>query len=102
MYGGLLLSEESLLEMLTPHVEAPSTPPRGNSSGYGLYVSTTPWGTRRIVRSGTSQFGHSDYWHYPEEGVVLVLTTNTQHATGWQVHDTLIDVIFGRFNNKDE
>jgi CubicO group peptidase (beta-lactamase class C family) len=93
--SGHVLSEGRLGKLLRPYAEAIGTPPRnsGSQSGYGLYVLPTPWGTRRISRSGTSWYGHSDYWHYVEEEIVLVLTTNTQHATAWHVDDTLLGVI---------
>ena len=91
---GGLLSEESKLKMLAPQAPSPGTPPPNSFTGYGVYISKTPRGTRVINRGGTGNYVYANYQYFIDEGVVLILLTNTHRFVGRIVEDNVANLLF--------
>ncbi|HKP53282.1 MAG TPA: serine hydrolase domain-containing protein [Chloroflexia bacterium] len=90
-----LLSEEARGLMLTPYVQAVGTLPEGASSGYGVYISKKPRGTRLITRGGTSDYSHAGYEHFVDEDVVLIMLASRDNFPVRVVEENLVSIIFG-------
>ncbi len=83
-----VLSEASRKRLVTPHVA------RGTVGvGYGWFVSPTPRGTTSIWTRGYESFGHGAVLAtYPEEHVVIVVTTNSgERSSGIPVSHKLAE-----------
>jgi CubicO group peptidase (beta-lactamase class C family) len=93
--GSTLLGEEAKALMLTPYVPAVGTLPDGASSGYGVYISETPRGTRLITRGGTSDYSHAGYEHFIDEDVVLIMLANRDNFPVRVVEENLVSTVFG-------
>jgi CubicO group peptidase (beta-lactamase class C family) len=76
--GDEVLSAAARHRMLSPHVM------RGALGvGYGWFVSPTPQGTTSLWTRGYEDFGHGAVLAtYPEEGVVIVVTSNSGEREG--------------------
>jgi len=68
-----VLSDASRRRMLTPHVA------RGETGvGYGWFISKTSRGTKSVWTRGYEGFGHGAVLAtYPEDGLVIVVTSNS-------------------------
>lgn len=93
MHEGKLLSEQAKKRMFTAYHPAPTTPPKGSSTGYGVYLSQNARGMNLISRGGTGMFGHSDYRYYPDQNLVLILTTSSDYYTVEPIKDQLIELM---------
>ncbi|MDQ3930520.1 MAG: beta-lactamase family protein [Chloroflexota bacterium] len=91
---GELLSEEARFKMLAPQAPSPGTPPPDSFTGYGVYISETERGTRVVSRGGTGNYVFADYQYFIDEGVVLVVLTNTHRFVGRVVEENLVKLIF--------
>ena len=83
-----VLSPSSRDRLLTPHTQ------RGTVGvGYGWFVSSTPRGTKSVWTRGYEGFGHGAVLAtYPDEGVVIVVTTNSgEQAPGVPVSHKLAE-----------
>lgn len=94
VFEGDFLTEESRLKMLAPHAPSPGTPPPDSFSGYGVYISETERSTRVITRGGTGNYVYANYQYFIDEGVVLMLLTNTHRFVGRVVEENLVRLLF--------
>jgi CubicO group peptidase (beta-lactamase class C family) len=90
-----LLGEEARGLMLTPYVQAVGTLPDGALSGYGVYISETPRGTRLITRGGTSDYFHAGYEHFTEENAVLIMLASLDNFPVRVAQENLVRIVFG-------
>lgn len=99
---GGVLSHSSRSLLLSAHVS------RGDIGvGYGWFVSTKSWGARSVWTRGFESFGHGAVLAtYPDEGVVIVVVSNSgEWAEGPVTHvlaDELAEVVFVREESGDE
>jgi CubicO group peptidase (beta-lactamase class C family) len=76
-----VLSEDSLAQMLAPHVE--EGPGSGSHYGYGWALFTTPRGTRLVTHNGGNGIQFADVLWYADEGLFIALMSNAS-ARGMQ------------------
>jgi CubicO group peptidase (beta-lactamase class C family) len=71
--AGRVLRPESVQQLRSPHIERETT-----SIAYGWFVSRTPSGSTSVWTRGYEGFGHGAVLAtYPQEGVVIVVTSNS-------------------------
>ncbi|MDP9369931.1 MAG: beta-lactamase family protein [Chloroflexota bacterium] len=92
---GILLSADSTRKAATPYVPAPSTPPPGASSGYGLYVSAAPGGGQLVSRGGNNGYFMAELRHYVDDDVVLTMATNEDHYALRALQETFASMALG-------
>ena len=74
--GGLILTQESLSLLYTPHV---SIEDNIYSNGYGWRIANTRSGSRVITHSGSNRIFWTDVIMLPDDGVSIFFTTNASH-----------------------
>ncbi|HEU0302912.1 MAG TPA: serine hydrolase domain-containing protein [Longimicrobium sp.] len=91
--GDAILSAEARRKMWTPHV--PEDEEGGSHYGYGWVVGSTPRGTRLIAHNGGNGIFFADFRRYVDEGVVVLVMSNTADASYSRALGGLTRLVFG-------
>jgi D-alanyl-D-alanine carboxypeptidase len=89
--AGEVISRESYARMITPVTLSDGTV---TDYGYGLGLSVH--GGHRLVRHGGNTVGFSSYLtRYPDDDLIVVLLTNSDHVVAWKLEDEIGRAVLG-------
>ena len=91
--GESILSAEAKRKMWTPHV--PEDEEGQSHYGYGWAVLTTVRGTRLIAHNGGNGIFFADFRRYVDEGVVILVMSNTTDGTASAILTPVARLVFG-------
>jgi CubicO group peptidase (beta-lactamase class C family) len=87
-----VLSQAAKEKYFAPHMREDATDQR--FYGYGWTMTTTNRGTKRIGHSGSDGIFRSDFAWYPDENVLLIITSNVAEQSCLSVERHLLPIIF--------
>lgn len=91
--GEAILSAAAKAKMWTPHV--PEDEEGSSHYGYGWAVGSTPRGTRLIAHNGGNGIFYADFRRYVDEGVVILVMSNTADASYSRALGGFSRLVFG-------
>ena len=97
LLGGKLLGPAALKKMLTPYRDArgPGVPAKAGY-GMGVYAGTNGDGRREIAHTGGSAGVVTMMTAYPDDGIVVILLSNTAGTPFADIVSKLTDLAFGK------
>jgi CubicO group peptidase (beta-lactamase class C family) len=91
--GDAILSAEAKRKMWTPHVAENE---EGDSHyGYGWAIMNTVRGTKLITHNGGNNIFFADFRRYVDEGVVILVMSNTTDAPAARTLQAITRTVFG-------
>ncbi len=91
--GDAILSEDAKKKYYYPHV--PEGPRASSHYGYGWSIVTTPRGTKLITHNGGNPYFAADFLRYVDEGVVIVIASNTAEQRATRHSRQIARIAFG-------
>jgi CubicO group peptidase (beta-lactamase class C family) len=91
--GEAILSAEAKRKMWTPHV--PEDEEGSSHYGYGWAIAPTVRGTKLISHNGGNTVFFADFRRYVDEGVVVLVMSNSAEAPGINTLQAVARTIFG-------
>jgi CubicO group peptidase (beta-lactamase class C family) len=91
--GDQILSAEAKRKMWTPHV--PEDEEGSSHYGYGWAIFNTTRNTRLIAHNGGNGIFFADFRRYVDEGVVVLVMSNTTEAPAERANSAVARTIFG-------
>ncbi|WP_420128524.1 serine hydrolase domain-containing protein [Longimicrobium sp.] len=91
--GDAILSAEAKRKMWMPHV--PEDPEGRSHYGYGWAIGPTARGTKLIAHNGGNGIFFADFRRYVDEGVVVLVMSNTTEAPAERTLTAVARTIFG-------
>lgn len=89
LHGGRLLRQDSLRQLLTPHVEA-----EGGAYGYGFLIGTA-FGRERVETSGGTIGFVSTSTFYPADDLFVTVLSNIENGAYAEIEHALAAIAFG-------
>jgi CubicO group peptidase (beta-lactamase class C family) len=93
LQGDAILSAEAKRKMWTPHV--PEDEEGSSHYGYGWAISPTTRGTKLIAHNGGNGIFFADFRRYVDEGVVVLVMSNTADASYSRALSGFTRLVFG-------
>ena len=91
--GSAVLDSAERAKMATPWVREGEDAP--SFYGYGTVIFTTPRGTKILAHNGGNGIFSADFMRYVDEGVVVVVFSNTSAVRAFQLSPTLGRIALG-------
>ena len=91
--GDGILSAEAKRKLWTPHV--PEDEEGSSHYGYGWAIANTTRNTKLISHNGGNGIFFADFRRYVDEGVVVLVMSNTTEAPAERAHSAVARTIFG-------
>jgi CubicO group peptidase (beta-lactamase class C family) len=91
--GEAILNAEAKRKMWTPHV--PEDPEGRSHYGYGWAIGPTVRGTKLIAHNGGNGIFFADFRRYVDEGVVVLVMSNTTESPAERTLTAVARTIFG-------
>jgi CubicO group peptidase (beta-lactamase class C family) len=93
LQGEAILSAEAKRKMWTPHV--PEDPEGSSHYGYGWAIAPTTRNTKLISHNGGNGVFFADFRRYVDEGVVVLVMSNSAESPAANAHSAVARTIFG-------
>jgi CubicO group peptidase (beta-lactamase class C family) len=93
LQGDAVLSAQAKAKMWTPHV--PEDEEGSSHYGYGWAIGPTTRGTKLIAHNGGNGIFFADFRRYVDEGVVILVMSNTADASYSRALGGLTRLVFG-------
>ena len=85
--GDAILSAAEKAKMFRAYV--PEGPGAGTSYGYGWSIGQSAWGSRLIEHNGGNGTFYADFLRYPDDDLVVILSTNDSEVKGGRISHAL-------------